>query len=435
MAAFNLSNAIIGAGVGGMPYALKEAGFYSGVLLLGLVALCTDYSVRLLIRCGQTAGKKYYEQLVASQFGHAGYVAVLGAMGVFAFGAMCAYLIGVGDTMSIVVSHWSGIDLATNAWLKRVVLVSVAVGAVLPLALVKNMSKLSKTSFASICLVIFIICVVVSRWAGGAGDAHLPTTDAERALAFIAPDFFPAIGIISFAFVCHHACFIVYNTLRDNTEARWARTVHTSVGVAAGVMATLALAAYLTFRGVMNSNFLTNYSATDELVNVMRCTFAVTQALTFPLELFVARHVTHALAFPTSSKAWTPAQHYTITLLLWGAALAIALNVTDLGIVLELTGGISAVFIGFVLPAALHFKMSRYNVKLWKNPPEARRAAAAELLPSIGLLIFGLLAMIFTLITIGTNLALGESGPRDAFDTTSDSTGSGDATNTTSTVS
>lgn len=28
----------------------------------------------------------------------------------------------------------------------------------------------------------------------------------------------PQIGVISFAFVCHHACFIVYNTLRDNTD-------------------------------------------------------------------------------------------------------------------------------------------------------------------------------------------------------------------------
>ena len=80
-----------------MPYALREAGFYTGILLLLIVASCSDFSVRMIVRLGNTVNKKYYEQLVSSQFGHAGYVAVSAAMGIFAYGAMCAYLIGVGE--------------------------------------------------------------------------------------------------------------------------------------------------------------------------------------------------------------------------------------------------------------------------------------------------------------------------------------------------
>lgn len=87
---------ILGAGVGGMPYALREAGFYAGMILMALVATCSDFSVQMIVRLGVSVNKKYYEQLVASQFGHAGYVAVSAAMGIFAYGAMCAYLIGVG---------------------------------------------------------------------------------------------------------------------------------------------------------------------------------------------------------------------------------------------------------------------------------------------------------------------------------------------------
>lgn len=399
-----------------MPYALKEAGFYSGVILLCIVACSSDFSVRLLIKLGMKVNKKYYEQLVASQFGHVGYVAVSAAMGIFAYGAMCAYLIGIGDTMSIVVSHWAGVDLHLHPWLKRIVLVVISIGAVLPLAMLKDMAKLSKTSFISLMSVVFIVCVVISRAITGPGDAKVPTTEEDRALHFIDVNFFPAIGIISFAFVCHHACFIVYNTLRDNTVGkRWANTVHLSLGIALTVMLALAMGAYLTFRGIMNSNFLTNYSYTDEIVNVMRCLFAVCQTLTYPLELFVARHSIHALAFPTDKK-FSDSKHFVITLLLWGSSLAIALNVTDLGIVLELTGGVSAVFIGFVMPAMLHFKLSEYNWKLWKNPPERKMAAVKELLPSIGLLIFGLLAMVFTLITIGTNLVAGGHEPHDAYE-------------------
>jgi sodium-coupled neutral amino acid transporter 11 len=87
---------VIGAGVGGMPYALKEAGFWSGMFLIVMVACCSDYTLRLIVRLGNRTKRKYYEDLCASQFGHAGYVFVVGAMGIFAYGAAVAYLIGIG---------------------------------------------------------------------------------------------------------------------------------------------------------------------------------------------------------------------------------------------------------------------------------------------------------------------------------------------------
>jgi hypothetical protein len=87
---------IIGAGVGGMPYALKLAGFYGGIFLIGLVAYCSDYTLRLLITLSRKTKSKYYEDLMTTQFGQRGYLFVVGAMGIFAYGAMVAYLMGIG---------------------------------------------------------------------------------------------------------------------------------------------------------------------------------------------------------------------------------------------------------------------------------------------------------------------------------------------------
>ena len=387
-----------------MPFALQEAGFYSGVVLLCMVACLTDYTVRLLIRLAKQTNKHYYEQLSMSQFGRAGYTAVLGAMGVFAYGAMTAYLILIGDTMSVVVSSSAGYtaDMPPPSWVKRVVLVAIATFCVLPLSLLKDMAKLSKTSFVSLCSVFFIICVVAYNWLyepGGGVALPVPGTP-DHELLIIGPKIFPAIGIIAFAFVMHHACFIVYNSLEDNTEPRWAKTVHISVFVAWSVMTSLAMLAYLTFRGVMKPSFLLNYSNTDPIVNSMRVMFALAQVLTFPIELFVARHAVHALLFPHDKK-FSDKQHYVITLVLWASSLAIALNVTDLSVVLELTGGVSAVFIGFVLPPLLHFKLTAYDWRLWRNPMGTWKGALVELLPSMFTLCFGLLAMILTITTIG----------------------------------
>jgi len=146
--------------------------------------------------------------------------------------------------MSIVVSHWAGVDLHAHPWLKRIVLVTVSIGAVLPLAMQKDMAKLSKTSFLSLLSVLFITFVVITRAFTGPGEGRSPVTEEDRTLHFVDANLFPAIGIISFAFVCHHATFIVYNTLKDATVGkRWDNTVHLSIGVAWSIMLTLAMAA------------------------------------------------------------------------------------------------------------------------------------------------------------------------------------------------
>ena len=142
--------------------------------------------------------------------------------------------------------------------------------------------------------------------------------------------------------------------------------------------------------------------------------FAIAQTLTYPLELFVVRHSVQALFF-ADQKRFTDQQHIMVTLVLWGSSLAIALNVTDLGVVLELTGGVSAVFIGFVLPPLLHFKMGEFTPFIWRNAVGKRRAACKELALSIYVFFFGCLAMSLTIFTIASEMILGEGAPHDAF--------------------
>jgi sodium-coupled neutral amino acid transporter 11 len=338
--------------------------------------------------------------------------------------------------MASVVATASGINLGQNMWVTRVTLISLALGAVLPLALLKDMSKLSKTSFLSLASVVVILLVVFTRFVtgpcpGNAGSCDVPqpgvtsslpgvpaSPPSDTILWVVGSKFLPAVGVIAFAFICHHACFIVFNTLRDNTEERWARTVHLTLGTASSVMVLLSIFAFLTFRGVMSGSFLTNYSYVDGLSNFMRCLFALAQTLTYPIELFVARHAIHAIMFP--AQRWTDQQHYVITGLLWGSSVAIALNVTDLGAVLELTGGVAAVSIGFVLPPILHFKMTpEFKWRFWQNKGAKKWAALRAFWPSYFVLALGLCAMFVTIGTMISELSHGGAHgaiATDAFD-------------------
>jgi hypothetical protein len=117
---------------------------------------------------------------------------------------------------------------------------------------------------------------------------------------------------------------------------------------------------------------------------------------------------------------WTDQQHIVITLLLWGSSLAIALNVADLGAVLELTGGVAAVSIGFHMPALLHFKMTPgLKWKFWQNPTaELKMKAIKTFARSYFIFIVGSLAMFFTITTMLGHMAAHDAGPHDAFDAT-----------------
>lgn len=72
-ALFNYINSIVGSGIIGIPYALHRAGFGLGLLLLIVVAVITDYSLILMVRCGHISGKFSYPGIMEAAYGKWGY--------------------------------------------------------------------------------------------------------------------------------------------------------------------------------------------------------------------------------------------------------------------------------------------------------------------------------------------------------------------------
>jgi amino acid permease len=50
-----------------------------------------------------------------------------------------------------------------------------------------------------------------------------------------------AFSIVAFSFVCHDSAFLIYQTLENNTQPRWARVAHYSMGGALLVCLMLAV--------------------------------------------------------------------------------------------------------------------------------------------------------------------------------------------------
>ena len=127
-----------------------------------------------------------------------------------------------------------------------------------PLSLYRDIHKLSRASgFALIGMVIIVTSVLVE-------SPHVTPDlkgDPEKRFTIIQPGIVQAIGVISFAYVCHHNSLLIYGSLRTPTLDRFARVTHASTFISLIACLTLAISAYVVFTDKTQGNILNNFAA------------------------------------------------------------------------------------------------------------------------------------------------------------------------------
>ncbi|KAI8814266.1 AAAP amino acid permease [Cladochytrium replicatum] len=393
-ATFNFTNSIVGAGIIGLPFAFLEAGFVTGLILLVGITLVVDWTVNLLVADAKLASKTTYLGLVSHCFGKWGYTVIGVFQFLFAYGAMCAYAVIVGDTIPVVFSHFVSessvlYGILTN---RRLMIAVFVLGVSLPLSLYRDITALSKTSLVSLVAILLITIAVCVR------GPQLPAESkgTSGGMTVINGGLFQAIGVISFAFVCHHNTFLIYGSLHKPTIDRMAVVTHLSTGASLILCLVLALSGYLVFTDKTQANILNNFPQDDTLINFSRALFAVNMFLTLPLECFVCREVIYNYFFDNPFKNGMSSDgadphltvpektHWAVTIALVGSATLIALTTCDLGFVLEITGGLAATVLAFIMPPACYLKLASGPLLTWKKGP------------AVACVVFGIFVMVLS---------------------------------------
>ncbi|KAI9251936.1 transmembrane amino acid transporter protein-domain-containing protein [Phascolomyces articulosus] len=396
-----MSNSIIGAGIIGLPFAFKEAGFVMGFVCLIIVTILVDWTVRLLIYNGKLSGRSNYQDLMEHAFGRAGLLSISIAQFAFAFGGMCAYCVIIGDTIPHVFrSLIPNIDDIPVVWIfgnRRLCITFFTTLIAYPLSLYRDMSKLAKTSGLAL-ITIIVICVSVAI-----EGPKMPSDirgNPDLRFSFANDELIQAIAVISFAFVCHHNSFMIFGSLRQPTMNRFARVTHYSMTLSFVTCTVLAVSGYLVFTDETAGNILNNFPPDNVLINVARLAFGINMFTTLPLEAFVCREVLETLFWPTAP--YNTFRHATLTTVLTLIPLVISLLTCNLGIVLELTGGFSATMLAYILPPLSYLKLSKDG--LWK----------LNKIPYWFLLIFGMVVMIFSTFFSIQKVVLGKTSEQGA---------------------
>ncbi|XP_037377743.1 putative sodium-coupled neutral amino acid transporter 11 [Talpa occidentalis] len=350
-AVFNVVNSIIGSGIIGLPYSMKQAGFPLGILLLFWVSYVTDFSLVLLIKGGILSGTDTYQSLVNKTFGFPGYLLLSVLQFLYPFIAMISYNIITGDTLSKVFQRIPGVD-PENLFIGRhfIILLS-TVAFTLPLSLYRDIAKLGKISLISTTLTSLILGIVMAR--AVSLSPHIPKT--EDTWVFAKSNAIQAVGIMSFAFICHHNCFLIYGSLEEPTITKWSRIIHVSTLASVFISVVFATCGYLTFTGFTQGDLFENYCRNDDLVTFGRFCYGVTVILTYPIECFVTREVIANVFFGGNLSV---VFHITITVVIITVATLVSLLIDCLGIVLELNGVLCAAPLIFIIPSACYLKLS-----------------------------------------------------------------------------
>ncbi|OBZ87671.1 Vacuolar amino acid transporter 2 [Choanephora cucurbitarum] len=359
----NMANSIIGAGIIGLPFAFKEAGFWTGVLLLVVLTVVVDWTVRLLILNGKLAGRSTYQDLMEFAFGRPGLICISLFQFAFAFGGMAAYCVIIGDTIPHVIrSLYPKIHQLPVLWIfgdRGLCISFFTLFVSYPLSLYRDIAKLAKTS--ALALVAIFIIIVAVAIEGPQTSLDLRGSPDVR-WNLVGNEICQAIAVISFAFVCHHNSFLIFGSLKQPSLNRFAIVTHWSMGIAFITCFTLAVSGYLVFTDNTVGNILNNFPSDNTLINVARLAFGLNMFTTIPLEAFVCREVLENFFWPSASYQKT--RHFLITTGLILTSLTISLLTCNLGIVLELTGGFSAMALAFVLPSLCFLKLSTGS--LWE---------------------------------------------------------------------
>lgn len=272
---------------------------------------------------------------------------------VYPFIAMVSYNVIIGDTITKIIVRIGGEHISNTVLGRRdFVIFLITLLVTLPLSLYRNITKLSKWAFISVVLVGVIMLFVIIRL--GTFAIKIPAT--EDAWNFANVNITQAIGVMAFAYMCHHSTFLIHTSLENPTKERWNFVTHISVLFCMVLMLVFGLLGYASFTGWTQGDLLENYCKSDDLMNAARFLFAISIMLTYPVECFVTREVVENLFFPSSedSPLW---RHMLVTVIIAVLVGGISMATDCLGFVLELNGVMAAAPLAFVIPPLCVMKL------------------------------------------------------------------------------
>ncbi|KAI9567358.1 amino acid transporter [Boletus coccyginus] len=369
-----LLKSFVGTGVLFLGKAFANGGLVFSVVTIAAVALISLYSFLLLVRA---------KFVVSGSFGDVGGAlygpwmryAILFSITISQIGFVAAYTIFVAENLQAFVSAVT--DCATNLSVPYFILIQLVI--FLPLALVRNLAKLSTTALIADVFVLAGLLYIF-----GSEIAIISDKGIAQVQMFNPRDFPLFIGTAVFSFEGIGLIIPITDSMREPHKFPKVLT-----GVMIGLLVLFGGAgalAYLTFGSDVKAVVLVNLDQTNKFTQV-QFLYSLAILLSIPLQFFPAVRILENGLFVRSGKRdlrvkWLK-NLFRFGLVTVCTAISWA-GAADLDKFVALIGSFACVPLCFVYPPMLHYKA------VAKTPTEK--------IGDILLGVFGMAAMIFTTV-------------------------------------
>ncbi|KAL6047357.1 hypothetical protein QOT17_021687 [Balamuthia mandrillaris] len=401
---FNMMKSYIGGGILGMPYGFKQGGLLSGVLTLLVVAVFSNYCMRVLIACKNRARSQGHRvcdfehlgRLVLGTFGHWFVVIAL----VFTQLGFCiAYVIFIAENM-----HAIAQSLSTTQW------ALIAFPVITGVALIRSWKLLAPGSMlgsASLCAGVGIVFVYSMMSLRQKLSEHgMKWFDQIDLYTFETYPLFFGVAVYTY-----EGIGLVIPMEKAMREPRRYNSVLNSCYVSSTALYILfGVGGYIGFGEATSSVVTQNVDefirshhnggiGADEMMalggeNVIpmlvKVILVVALYFTYPIQLYPVSAMLDNALFTPSTKYLFFWRSLSRTCLV-GLTVAAAILVPDFGLVVSFIGALGASTLAFILPGLIHL------VQFWGEMSEFGRAW--DLL----VIAFGVLVVV-----VGTSLSVYE---------------------------
>ena len=348
---FTLLKAFIGTGIMFLPKAFNNGGMLFSAVTLILVSLISCVCFHLLLECRKRYGGSYGD-LGAAIGGPRFRSLILSSITISQIGFVCSGIIFVAENLysfldAVTSDHVT--PLGTNA------LIGIQLFVLIPLALIRNISKLGP---AALLADIFIFFGLFYIWYYDIST--LATSGLNESVKLFNPrNFTLTIGSAIFTFEGIGLILPIQGSMAQ--PEKFSRLLYIVMVIITIIFTSVGALCYATFGTETSVEIISNYPQTSKLVNSVQFLYSLAVLVGTPVQLFPATRIIETSLFGErasgkSSKAmkWKKNAFRTGITVLCGVISIV--GASDLDKFVALIGSFACVPLVYIYPALLHYR-------------------------------------------------------------------------------
>ncbi len=388
-----IANTIMGAGILSIPIIMRYLGLFLGIIFIISLALCTLFSVFILIRCHEITGKTGFSMLGKITMGKFGSILIKVIIIINNMGFCIAYFRIFGEVVQTVIQGFISPDsFWANNWHNFIYIIFCSL-IMFYFIFIKNLSALKKVAYMGVSAVLLFSFGLTLLFLHKGIHHYL---DSNISWKFLKPncsfsEAFNAIPSVFLAFLFQFNVFPIYLSLKEKNLDSMMKATKIGVGYSLFIFLIVGIIGFLLYGLNMNETLLEclsqdmtkfrNISGFIKfLIIIISVSFVTTCLTSFPiLFLSLRENFINSMIFCIKNMGHKNENNNyisekglnIITISLYVVIVLMAIILPKLKVIFSVVGATAGTFIAFILPNLFyiricHMSQKNYNLSLPK---------------------------------------------------------------------